>query len=174
MTSIESWINDELYDILGISDRVISKFLLDMAKSSCNASEFIDKIKETNTIDIDHNVVDFAQTLIDKLATFKKQNNYKPSINEDHYSINIQYPSNKILLDHFDDNIDNDHFDIQGSQKKKFKSLEDNVTARQKIYRKWTQENEDMEEEKDLTQNLSEDIDKSDLDTDDDVLSNIE
>ncbi|XP_022327385.2 pre-mRNA-splicing factor ATP-dependent RNA helicase DHX16-like [Crassostrea virginica] len=64
---IETWVNDKLHDILGISDKFISQFLLGLAKKATDPDDFVNKIRETGTVDIDTNMLNFAHELWNKL-----------------------------------------------------------------------------------------------------------
>mgnify|MGYP003690823551 CR=1 FL=1 len=64
---IETWVNDKLHDILGISDKFISQFLLGLAKKATDHDDFVNKIRETGTVDIDTNMLNFAHELWNKV-----------------------------------------------------------------------------------------------------------
>ena len=64
---IETWVNDKLHDILGISDKFISQFLLGLAKKATDPDDFVNKIRETGTVDIDTNILNFAHELWNKV-----------------------------------------------------------------------------------------------------------
>lgn len=64
---LETWVNDKLHDILGISDKYISQYLLGLAKKATDPNDFIDKIRETGTVEIDTNMLNFAHELWQKL-----------------------------------------------------------------------------------------------------------
>jgi pre-mRNA-splicing factor ATP-dependent RNA helicase DHX16 len=65
---IETWVNDKLHDILGISDNFISQFLLGLARKSADPDEFIIKLRETGTVEIDSNMINFAHELWNKVS----------------------------------------------------------------------------------------------------------
>lgn len=64
---LETWVNDKLHDILGISDKYISQYLLGLAKKATGPNDFIDKIRETGTVEIDTNMLNFAHELWQKM-----------------------------------------------------------------------------------------------------------
>lgn len=64
---LETWVNDKLHDILGISDKYISQYLLGLAKKATDPNDFIDKIRETGTVEIDTNMLNFAHELWQKV-----------------------------------------------------------------------------------------------------------
>ncbi|GAB1600938.1 pre-mRNA-splicing factor ATP-dependent RNA helicase DHX16 [Argonauta hians] len=63
----ERWVSDQLHDILGISDKYISLYLMEVGSKATNPQDFVSRIKATNTIDVDNRVVQFCQQLWDKL-----------------------------------------------------------------------------------------------------------
>ena len=69
MSLIETWVNDRLHDILGISDKYISQYLIGLAGKARNADEYIQKLKETKTVEIDTNMVNFAHELWTKVSS---------------------------------------------------------------------------------------------------------
>lgn len=64
---LETWVNDKLHDILGISDKYISQYLLGLAKKATDPNDFIGKIRETGTVEIDTNMLNFAHELWQKV-----------------------------------------------------------------------------------------------------------
>ena len=66
MTQIETWVNDKLHDILGISDKYIAQYLIGLAKKSSSADEYVEKLRDTGTVEIDQNMVIFSQELWQK------------------------------------------------------------------------------------------------------------
>ena len=69
MTQIETWVNDKLHDILGISDKYIAQYLIGLAKKSSTADEYVEKIRDTGTVEIDQNMVNFSHELWQKAST---------------------------------------------------------------------------------------------------------
>lgn len=67
---LETWVNDKLHDILGISDKYISQYLLGLAKKATGPNDFTDKIRETGTVEIDTNMLNFAHELWQKVFGF--------------------------------------------------------------------------------------------------------
>uniref|UniRef100_A0A8C2ZIX7 RNA helicase n=1 Tax=Cyclopterus lumpus TaxID=8103 RepID=A0A8C2ZIX7_CYCLU len=77
MANLEQWVNDRLHDILGMSDRYVSQFMIGTARKSSSSQDFVTRLEETGTIDIEPSVVAFAQELFDKIP--RKQVVEKPS-----------------------------------------------------------------------------------------------
>ncbi|CAH1784821.1 unnamed protein product [Owenia fusiformis] len=71
MSVLDQWVGDKLHDILGISDKYIAQYLVGLAKQSKSGDGFVEKLKETNTIDVGPSMVIFAKELWDKVP--KKQ-----------------------------------------------------------------------------------------------------
>lgn len=67
MSSIDTWVSDKLHDILGISDKYISQYLIALCKKSSSSDGFVEKLKETGTVDIDSNMVNFAKELWERV-----------------------------------------------------------------------------------------------------------
>jgi len=67
MSLVERWVNDSLHDILGISDKMIGQFLISLAEKASSPEAYIQKIKDTETIDVDQNMINFAQELWQKV-----------------------------------------------------------------------------------------------------------
>ncbi|XP_028254707.1 pre-mRNA-splicing factor ATP-dependent RNA helicase DHX16 [Parambassis ranga] len=77
MATLEQWVNDRLHDILGLSDRYVSQFMIGMARKASNAEDFVARLEQTGTIDIDQTVAAFAKELFAKVP--RTQPAEKPS-----------------------------------------------------------------------------------------------
>ena len=69
MSAVETWVNDKLHDILGISDKYIAQYLIGLAKKSSSAEEYVEKLRDTGTVEIDQSMVIFSQELWSKAST---------------------------------------------------------------------------------------------------------
>ena len=56
MADLNSWVSDKLHELVGISDRSIAEFMVGLCKKSKSPSEFVEKIRDTGTIDVDDKV----------------------------------------------------------------------------------------------------------------------
>ena len=74
LQDLRMWVNDELHGITGISNLAIADYLLGMAEKSKSAQDFMQKIRDTDTLDVDQKVSDFAQKLYDKIPSKSSQN----------------------------------------------------------------------------------------------------
>lgn len=77
MANLEQWVNDRLHDILGLSDRYVSQFMIGTARKASSPQDFVARLEQTGTIDIEPSVVAFAQELYDKIP--RKQVVEKPA-----------------------------------------------------------------------------------------------
>ncbi|XP_060707093.1 pre-mRNA-splicing factor ATP-dependent RNA helicase DHX16 [Hemiscyllium ocellatum] len=67
MGSLEKWVNDELHQLLGLSDKYVAQFLIGTAQRSDSVADFIRRLEETGTIDITQGVRRFADELWTKI-----------------------------------------------------------------------------------------------------------
>ncbi|XP_078073607.1 pre-mRNA-splicing factor ATP-dependent RNA helicase DHX16-like [Mustelus asterias] len=63
MGSLEKWVNDQLHQLLGLSDKYVAQFLIGTARRSSSAPDFIRRLEETGTIDITQEVRQFSSEL---------------------------------------------------------------------------------------------------------------
>lgn len=68
MANLEQWVNDRLHDILGLSDKYVAQFMIGSARRSSGPEDFLNRLRETGTIDIDQRVSAFAQELYAKVT----------------------------------------------------------------------------------------------------------
>ncbi|XP_025112674.1 pre-mRNA-splicing factor ATP-dependent RNA helicase DHX16-like [Pomacea canaliculata] len=73
MAVTERWVNDQLYDILGISDKYIGQFFIGLATKSTCPEDFIQKLRDTDTVEVDTNLIAFAKDLFHKVPHKEKQ-----------------------------------------------------------------------------------------------------
>ncbi|KAG7216551.1 hypothetical protein INR49_002038 [Caranx melampygus] len=67
MANLEQWVSDRLHDILGLSDRYVSQFMIGTARKALSAQDFVTRLEQTGTIDINQSVIAFAEELFDKI-----------------------------------------------------------------------------------------------------------
>ncbi|XP_030250700.1 pre-mRNA-splicing factor ATP-dependent RNA helicase DHX16 isoform X1 [Sparus aurata] len=77
MANLEQWVNDRLHDILGLSDRYVSQFMIGTARKASSSQDLVHRLEQTGTIDIDQSVIAFAEELFDKIP--RKQVVEKPA-----------------------------------------------------------------------------------------------
>lgn len=69
MANLEQWVSDRLHDILGLSDRYVSQFMIGTARKALSAQDFVARLEQTGTIDINQSVTAFAEELFDKVSS---------------------------------------------------------------------------------------------------------
>lgn len=67
MANLEQWVSDRLHDILGLSDRYVAQFMIGLAQKSSAPQDFVARLQQTGTIDIDQRVTAFALELYNKV-----------------------------------------------------------------------------------------------------------
>ncbi|XP_072405879.1 pre-mRNA-splicing factor ATP-dependent RNA helicase DHX16 [Chiloscyllium punctatum] len=72
MGSLEKWVNDELHQLLGLSDKYVAQFLIGTAQRSDSVADFIRRLEDTGTIDITQGVRRFADELWTKIPRTQK------------------------------------------------------------------------------------------------------
>uniref|UniRef100_A0A1A7Y7C5 Pre-mRNA-splicing factor ATP-dependent RNA helicase DHX16 n=1 Tax=Iconisemion striatum TaxID=60296 RepID=A0A1A7Y7C5_9TELE len=77
MANLEQWVNDRLHDILGLSDRYVPQFMIGLARKASSSEDFVSRLEQTGTIDIDQSVTAFAKELYEKIP--RQQAVEKPS-----------------------------------------------------------------------------------------------
>lgn len=66
--SLETWVSDQLIEILDFTDRHTSQFLTSLAHKSSSVDDLIDKVRSTDTIDVTNiKVVNFLTNLWGKI-----------------------------------------------------------------------------------------------------------
>ena len=76
MSDTVRWVSDRLHDMLDISDRNIAEFLIGLCRKSSSPEIFLEKIRETETIDINDGVRVFAGTIIIAMIMNSKRKSY--------------------------------------------------------------------------------------------------
>ena len=72
MSMVERWVGDKLHDILGISDKHIAQYLIGLAGKSSSQQDFVQRLKDTGTVEVDTNMVNFCNELYNKVSKAKK------------------------------------------------------------------------------------------------------
>ena len=67
MSDVVSWVSDQLHSILGLSDRFVAEYMVGLAKKSSSPETFENKLRETDTITVNHAVRSFISELWDKV-----------------------------------------------------------------------------------------------------------
>lgn len=64
---IERWVGDKLHDILNISDKYIAQFMISLAGKASSPEDFVQRVKDTNTVEVDTSMVNFCRELWNKV-----------------------------------------------------------------------------------------------------------
>ena len=66
-TNLQRWVSDTLYEVLGLSDRSLADFFISLGRKSASSEVFLEKIRDTNTIDVNEEVRRFAADLWNRI-----------------------------------------------------------------------------------------------------------
>uniref|UniRef100_A0A3Q1CGY8 RNA helicase n=1 Tax=Amphiprion ocellaris TaxID=80972 RepID=A0A3Q1CGY8_AMPOC len=120
MANLEQWVNDRLHDILGLSDRYVSQFMIGTARKASSPEDFVTRLEQTGTIDIDQSVTAFAKELFDKIP--RKQIVEKPSRAIERQAIEMERKNRTYtLLEDSEDDEDTVREKQKGKKKSKDK-----------------------------------------------------
>ncbi|XP_044529695.1 pre-mRNA-splicing factor ATP-dependent RNA helicase DHX16 [Gracilinanus agilis] len=64
---LERWVQDELHSVLGLSERHVAQFLIGTAQRCGTADEFVERLRDTGTLDLSGPARDFALRLWGKV-----------------------------------------------------------------------------------------------------------
>uniref|UniRef100_A0A8C8YE48 DEAH-box helicase 16 n=1 Tax=Prolemur simus TaxID=1328070 RepID=A0A8C8YE48_PROSS len=64
---LERWVQDELHSVLGLSERHVAQFLIGTAQRCASAEEFVQRLRDTDTLDVSGPARDFALRLWNKV-----------------------------------------------------------------------------------------------------------
>ena len=71
------WVGDQLYDLLGFSERATAEFLVGLARKSSSAQNLITKFRDTSAFeDIGPKVLAFANDLYNRVSWYEMANGY--------------------------------------------------------------------------------------------------
>ncbi|XP_008155603.2 pre-mRNA-splicing factor ATP-dependent RNA helicase DHX16 [Eptesicus fuscus] len=65
--ALERWVQDELHAVLGLSERHVAQFLIGTARRCSSAEEFLQRLRDTDTLDLGGPARDFALRLWSKV-----------------------------------------------------------------------------------------------------------
>lgn len=63
MALVERWVKDKLHDILGMSDKHVAEYLVNLATKSGSPEDFIQRVQETGVIEVDPAFTNFGKEL---------------------------------------------------------------------------------------------------------------
>ena len=64
---LERWVQDELHSVLGLSERHVAQVLIGTAQRCASAEEFVQRLRDTDTLDLSGPARDFALRLWNKV-----------------------------------------------------------------------------------------------------------
>uniref|UniRef100_A0A8C4DDD4 RNA helicase n=1 Tax=Dicentrarchus labrax TaxID=13489 RepID=A0A8C4DDD4_DICLA len=144
MANLEQWVNDRLHDILGLSDRYVSQFMIGTARKASSCQDFVARLEQTGTIDIDQSVIAFAQELFDKIP--RKQVVEKPARAMEREAIEMDRRNRTYTL--LDDS-ESDGESVREKQKGKKKSKDKDRGNKRKHIRQKKESESSSEDEAD-------------------------
>ncbi|XP_022085325.1 putative pre-mRNA-splicing factor ATP-dependent RNA helicase DHX16 [Acanthaster planci] len=97
------WVRDSLHDLLGISDHYIADYLVGLAGKSSSGGDFIRRIQDTGTIDVNAAVNKFAHRLWEKLPRKVSSKETNRAREREAIARTKQNQSYKLLSDDEDD-----------------------------------------------------------------------
>ncbi|XP_048882919.1 pre-mRNA-splicing factor ATP-dependent RNA helicase DHX16 isoform X2 [Brienomyrus brachyistius] len=115
MANLEQWVNDRLHDILGLSDKYVAQFMIGSARRSSGPEDFLNRLRETGTIDIDQRVSAFAQELYAKIP--QKQTAEKPARAVERQALELEKKNRTYTL--LEDSDSGGEVVVQKGEKKK-------------------------------------------------------
>lgn len=65
---LERWVQEELHSVLGLSERHVAQFLIGTAQRCASAEEFVQRLRDTETLDLGGPARDFALKLWSKVC----------------------------------------------------------------------------------------------------------
>jgi len=63
-----TYVGDRLHDLLGISDKYVVEYLIGLAGKASSAASFVQKLRDTDTVSVDGEMVAFAHELWNKVS----------------------------------------------------------------------------------------------------------
>ncbi|KAG8009853.1 putative pre-mRNA-splicing factor ATP-dependent RNA helicase mog-4 [Nibea albiflora] len=142
MANLEQWVSDRLHDILGLSDRYVSQFMIGTARKASSSQDFVTRLEQTGTIDIEPSVIAFAQELFEKIP--RQQVVEKPARAMEREAIEMDRKNRTYTL--LEDS-DSDGDDVKEKQKGKKKSKDkDRGNKRKHIRQKKASESSSEDE----------------------------
>ena len=142
MSDVVSWVSDQLHSILGLSDRFVAEYLLGLAKKSSTPEIFESKVRETDTITVNHAVSTFLGELWGKVP--HKQAAEKPARIYER-EILLQQKKNKsyCLLSDSDEEVPSASYKVSNAKKKSIKGPRKHKNIRKAKTSAWDSESDE-------------------------------
>ncbi|XP_060073522.1 pre-mRNA-splicing factor ATP-dependent RNA helicase DHX16-like [Ylistrum balloti] len=153
MEMLETWVNDKLHDIVGISDKHITQYMIGLAKKATTTEHFVESIKDTGVIDIDTNVLSFARELWGKVPHQAQTEKLGRKREREALELQKKNDSYRVLSD--EDSEEETYLPVKREKRDR----------KQKHFRR-KQESSEESSEDDIQENLDQDDPLSDSDSD--------
>ncbi|KAK2184226.1 hypothetical protein NP493_276g03006 [Ridgeia piscesae] len=144
MSQLERWVGDQLHDILGISDKYITQYLIGLANKATSSTEYIQKLRDTGTIDVDQSIVSFANELWTKVP--HRSVTEKPSVALQKAALDLQKKNESYKL--LSDSDGEEVYQIPTKKAKKTERETSKKTKNRHLRRKAASEDESSESER--------------------------
>lgn len=70
MSDLEHMVRDRLHSLIGMSDKYVAQYFIGLAQKSSTVSQFVQKLKETDTVVVDQKMVAFAEEIWNRVCYF--------------------------------------------------------------------------------------------------------
>ncbi|XP_052241879.1 pre-mRNA-splicing factor ATP-dependent RNA helicase DHX16-like isoform X2 [Dreissena polymorpha] len=166
MSGIETWVNDKLHDILGISDRFIAQYLIGLAQKAKSDDEYIEKLKDTGTIDINDKVEKFSRELWNKVP----HTVVKESASKVHARSVLEAQKKNDSYQLLSDDDDDDDMNDYSADRDRFSKPKNTVLEKKsrQLRKRQEEDNSESEEETVIKSRKRRQQDNNDRDDDDD------
>nr|CAB3237847.1 putative pre-mRNA-splicing factor ATP-dependent RNA helicase DHX16 [Phallusia mammillata] len=71
-SGVETWVNDQLHEILGLSEKHVAQFLIGLCEKSDSSDEFVRRLRSTGAVEVNPKIVSFASELFARVPHRKK------------------------------------------------------------------------------------------------------
>ncbi len=159
MSDLVLWVSDSLHDILGLSDRHTSEFLISLAKNSSSEDAFVRKLRDTGAITVSEKIASFAAELWRKVP-HKTANRYQAQRDKEKAAV-AQVIKSKSYLLLSDDEEDTSKVARRKSKEKERETEKERRSRKRKNIRKGkaAAESSESEEEKKAVKRPKDDSD---------------
>jgi len=140
-----TWVSDKLHELVGISDKSIAEFILGLCSHSKSPADFIQKIKDTDCIDINDQVSLFATELYGKIPREMSAGEKKRMENRrrEEEAINQRKKNKEFKMVDFEEE---EELSIKPKKKKKKKKEDDKEEDVDEFERMENERQEDLKE----------------------------
>lgn len=76
---IQTWVNDSLHDVLGMSDRTVAEFLISLGRQSSSVDRFLDQLRGKDIVNVDAKMEAFCHQLWNRIPRIRAKPSFSPS-----------------------------------------------------------------------------------------------